>query len=182
MSDGRVEFRREGPVGVITVDRPQARNAMTPAMYEALEAICAQVATDGSLGAVVLRGAGGKAFASGSDIAQFLDFASGEDGVAYERRMERHLAAIEAIPVPTLAVIEGLAVGGGLNIAARCDLRIATMGSRLGVPIARTLGNSLSAGNYARLLLGFGEGRARRMLLWRVAGRRGGAGGRVPRG
>ena len=72
----------------------------------------------------------GKAFIAGTDIAQFTTFTSGEDGIAYEEKMERYLAALEALPMPTLAVIEGFAIGGGLAIAACCDLRIATPGSR----------------------------------------------------
>jgi enoyl-CoA hydratase/carnithine racemase len=79
--------------------------------------------------------------------------------------MEAHLGALLDIPVPTVAAVDGVAVGGGLNIAAACDLRIATIGSRFGTPIARTLGNCLSMPNYARLLAAFGESRAKRMLL-----------------
>ena len=74
-------------------------------------------------------------------------------------------AALETLPLPTLAVIEGFAIGGGLAIAAACDLRIGTPSSRFGVPIARTLGNCLSVANYARLIAGFGASRAKRMLL-----------------
>jgi enoyl-CoA hydratase len=165
MSDGSVRFGRDGAIGRIVFDRPGARNAMTPAMYDELHAICLKLADPGELRAVVLRGAGGRAFVAGSDIGQFTAFASGRDGIAYEAWMDAHLDALAAIPVPTVAVIEDWAVGGGLSIAACCDLRIATEGSRLGVPIARTLGNCLSEKNCARLLAGFGEGRARRMLL-----------------
>ena len=162
---GTVRYRRDGAVGHVLFDRPDARNAMTPQMYGELDAICAAIAADATLRCVVLRGAGGKSFVSGSDIAQFLDFETGEDGLDYERRMAGHLAAIAGLSVPTVAVIEGFAVGGGLNIAACCDIRIATTGSRFGTPIARGLGNALSLANYARLLAAVGEGRARRMLL-----------------
>ena len=79
--------------------------------------------------------------------------------------MEGILAGVETLPMPTLAVIEGFAIGGGLAIAAACDLRIATPGSRFGVPIARTLGNCLSITNYARLVAALGASRAKRMLL-----------------
>lgn len=160
-----VRYRKDGPVGHILVDRPQARNAMTPEMYAQLDAICAAIGTDADLRCVVLRGAGGKSFVSGSDIAQFLGFEGAEDGIDYERRMEGHLDAIAGIAVPVVAVIEGFAVGGGLNMAACCDIRIATTGSQFGTPIAKGLGNCLSARNYARLLHAVGEGRARRMLL-----------------
>lgn len=162
---GEVRYRKDGAVGHILVDRPEARNAMTPEMYGQLDAICAAIALDGTLRCVVLRGAGGKSFVSGSDIAQFLAFETAEDGIDYERRMEGHLEQLAGIAVPTVAVIEGFAVGGGLNMAACCDIRIATTGSRFGTPIARGLGNCLSAANYARLLHAVGEGRARRMLL-----------------
>ena len=105
---------------------------------------------------MVFRGAGGKAFIAGTDIAQFQAFRSSDDGMAYEEKMEGYLAAIEALPMPTLAVVEGFAIGGGLAIAACCDLRIATPGSRFGIPIARTLGNCLSVANYARLVVALG--------------------------
>jgi enoyl-CoA hydratase/carnithine racemase len=162
---GRITLKREGMVATILFDRPVARNAMTPEMYEEFGAACDTVAGDKALRVVLLRGAGGKAFVAGSDIAQFLDFANAEDGIAYERKMDSYLQRLAAIPVPTVAVIEGGAIGGGLNIAAACDLRIATVGSRFGVPIARTLGNCLSMRNYARLVAGFGESLAKRMLF-----------------
>lgn len=162
---GEVRYHKDGPVGHILVDRPQARNAMTPDMYSQLDEACATIATDAELRCVVLRGAGGKSFVSGSEIAQFLEFEGAEDGVDYERRMEGHLDNIAGIAVPVVAVIEGFAVGGGLNMAACCDIRIATTGTKFGTPIAKGLGNCLSAANYARLMHAVGEGRARRMLL-----------------
>ena len=166
MSEGTVSYREDGQVGYILFDRPEARNALTWNMYEQLHAICTgRLAEPGDLRAVVLRGAGGKAFIAGTDIAQFEAFSGAEDGIAYEAKMDAILAAVAAVPIPMVAIIEGWAVGGGLNIAACCDIRIATRGSRFGAPVARTLGNCLSASNYARLLAGFGEGRARRMLL-----------------
>jgi enoyl-CoA hydratase len=165
MSDGEVRYIRDGQVATVVFDRPAARNAMTWAMYEQLAEACARIAREDGLRAAVFRGAGGKAFIAGTDIAQFQAFRGGEDGIAYEEKMGSRLAAIEALPVPTLAVIEGFAIGGGLAIAACCDLRIATLGARFGVPIARTLGNCLSMANYARLVAGFGASRAKRMLL-----------------
>jgi enoyl-CoA hydratase/carnithine racemase len=164
-SEGRVTLSREGVVATVWFDRPEARNALTETMYGQFTAVCETLAGDPGVRMVVFRGVGGKAFVAGTDISRFLQFDGPDDGVAYERAMDRHFAALQAIPVPTLAVIEGYAVGGGLNIAAGCDLRIATTGSRFGAPIAKTLGNCLSMPSYARLLSGFGESRAKRMLL-----------------
>jgi enoyl-CoA hydratase len=165
MSDGEVHLVREGSVAKIIFDRPAARNAMTWQMYEQLNAICHELRMDSSIRATVFRGAGGQAFIAGTDISQFLAFRSGEDGISYEQRMEGYLDAIEALPMPTLAVVEGWAIGGGLAIAAACDLRIATVGSRFGVPIARTLGNCLSMTNYARIVAALGSSNAKRILL-----------------
>lgn len=162
---GEVLLRREGAVAHVTFARPEAMNAMTWAMYDRLDAICAELSADPTLRCVVFRGAGGRAFVAGSDIGQFAAFEDGEDGIAYEAAMDAHLAAIEAIPCPTLCVIDRIAVGGGLAIAAACDLRIASDDARLGIPIARTLGNCLSMANYARVVSGFGVARAKRMLM-----------------
>lgn len=165
MSDGEVRLVRDGAIATILFDRPQARNAMTWRMYEGLAAACAALIGDNSVRVVVLRGVGGKAFIAGTDIAQFQEFTTPEQGVAYEAKMEAYLGALESLPMPTLAVVEGWAIGGGLAIAACCDLRIATAGSKFGVPIARTLGNCLSVANYARLVAALGLARAKRMLL-----------------
>jgi enoyl-CoA hydratase len=165
MSDGEVHLIRDGAIARITFDRPAARNAMTWHMYERLAEICEQLASARDVRVAVFRGAGGKAFIAGTDIAQFLEFKSGEDGIAYENKMERYLSLLEALPMPTLAVVEGWAIGGGLAIAAACDLRIATPDARFGVPIARTLGNCLSVTNYARLVAALGASRAKRVLL-----------------
>ena len=165
MSDqGQVRYRRDGAVAHITFDRPAARNAMTWAMYDGLAAACRQAAAD-KVRVAVLRGAGGKAFIAGTDIAQFQAFTGGDDGIAYERKVSEYLGCIEELPMPTLAVIEGWAIGGGLAIAAVCDVRIATPGTRFGVPIARTVGNCLSVENVALLNATFGMSRVKKMLL-----------------
>ena len=165
MSDGEVRYSRHGEVATVIFDRPAARNAMTWRMYEQLAEICTRIANEPGLRVAVFRGAGGKAFVAGTDIAQFAAFRSADDGLAYEAKMEGFIGGLEALPVPTLAVIERFAIGGGLAIAAACDLRIATPGSRFGVPIARTLGNCLSMANCARLVAAFGASRAKRILL-----------------
>lgn len=166
MSDqGAVRYQRTGAVAHITFDRPAARNAMTWTMYEQMADACKQVAADKEVRVAVFRGAGGKAFVAGTDIGQFRDFKTAEDGVEYERKVAQYLLLVEELPVPTLAVIEGWAIGGGLAIATACDLRIATPGSRFGVPIARTLGNCLSVENNALLVSAFGVARTKKMLI-----------------
>lgn len=165
MNEGTVHLHIAHGIAWVTFDRPAARNAMTWAMYERLAAICEQLEAEPSVRAACFRGAGGEAFVAGTDIAQFEHFRGGDDGVAYERRIDACVAKLAALSMPTLAVLEGWAVGGGLAIAATCDLRIATPGTRLGVPIARTLGNCLSAANVARLVASFGRARVQRMLL-----------------
>lgn len=165
MSDGEVRITREGPVAYVTFDRAAARNAMTWDMYQQLGAICAALKDDASVRVAVFRGAGGKAFIAGTDIAQFKSFTSAEDGVKYEHTMEQYLVAIEALPMPTIAVLDGWTVGGGLAIASCCDLRVAVPGARLGIPIARTLGNCLSMENYARLVASLGPALSKRILL-----------------
>lgn len=164
-ANGRVTLRREGRVAHVLFDRPEARNAFTWAMYDELDAICRDLSQDGEVRVVTFRGAGGKAFVAGSDIAQFADFQGAADGIAYERKMDRYFERLLAIPVPTIAIIEGWAVGGGLNIASCCDLRVATRDAQFGTPIARTIGNCVSMKTYARILDGFGEARTKRMLM-----------------
>ncbi len=138
-------------VGHVTFNRPQARNAMTFAMYDRLASICTEIGKDPSMRALVLTGAGEKAFASGTDISQFREFKTPEDALAYEERIDRVLTALETCPVPTIAAISGACTGGGAGMAASCDLRLATADSRFGFPVARTLGNCLSISNYTRL-------------------------------
>src|SRR5258708_5624391 len=164
-------YDKRGEVGWITFNRPQARNALTFAMYEGLAEICSRVAQTREVRALVITGAGDKAFAAGTDIAQFQEFKDAEDGVAYERKLDRILDAIERCPVPTIAAIAGFCTGGGAAIAAVCGLRIAAAQAQFGFPIARTLGNCLSMANYARLAALIGPQRVKeRPLLAQMMG------------
>ena len=151
MSTPEVLFSQDGPVAALMFNRPEARNAMTWAMYDALAEACDRVDADESIRVLVLRGAG-DAFVAGTDIRQFTGFASGADGLAYEDRMEAVIDRLERVTVPTIAQVQGVAAGGGCVIALVCDLRVCTPAAKFGVPIARTLGNCLSLANYARLL------------------------------
>ena len=158
-------YEVQGAVGVVTFNRPAAHNALTFEMYDRLGEICAAVSTDGTLRALIITGAGGRAFAAGTDIALFRDFRSAADGLGYEERMEKVFDKLERCSVPTIAAIPGICTGGAAVIAAACDLRIATRGLKFGFPIARTLANMLSAANIARVAALTGVGRAVDMLM-----------------
>jgi enoyl-CoA hydratase len=162
---GKVRLAIEDGIASVVFDRPQARNAMTWTMYEELAAICEQLRKDPAIRVATFRGAGGAAFVAGTDIEQFLAFRSGEDGIAYERIVDQRIAQIESLPMPTLAIVDGWAVGGGMAIATACDFRIATPDARFGIPIARTLGNCISIANTARVVAAVGAPRAKRLLL-----------------
>jgi enoyl-CoA hydratase len=165
MSEGRTRWEKRGAVAHILFDRPQAFNALTWAMWRELGDACAAIAADADIRVVTLRGAGGKAFVSGTDIAGFQSFTSGEQGVAYEAEMDSYVSAVETLPQPTVAIIDGWAVGGGLALSFASDFRVAATGARFGSPLARTIGNCLSARGYARLVQHAGIALAKRMLL-----------------
>src|SRR5216117_1499684 len=160
------EIRTERRAGAlwIVVDRPTARNAMTFAMYDRIAAICRDASADATVKAVVISGAG-DAFVAGTDIGQFVDFKNASKALEYERRMDAWLGAIEDVRVPTIAALRGPVVGGGLAIAAACDLRVATPSAKFGVPVARTLGNCFSAANLVRLSALVGIGRVKELVL-----------------
>ncbi len=154
----------EGAVAQILVSRPEAKNAMTFAMYEAFLEACETVDANPRVKVAVVRGGGGT-FIAGTDIAEFRTLKTGEDAIAYERRIETVVGRVERMTKVTIALIEGHAVGGGFSIVLACDLRYAAADAQLGVPIARTLGNCLSMTNYARLVDAVGPGRAKELLL-----------------
>ncbi|WP_422367817.1 enoyl-CoA hydratase [Pelagibius sp.] len=157
-------FEREGAIGVITLNRPQARNALTFAMYERLAELCRDTESLG-VKALIVTGAGDKAFAAGTDIAQFRGFTTEQHALDYEAKIDAVLGAVETCPLPTVAAISGACTGGGAAIAAACDLRIASTDLKFGFPIARTLGNCLSVANLARLAALLGAGRTREILF-----------------
>jgi enoyl-CoA hydratase/carnithine racemase len=155
---------RDG-IGLVTLNRPNALNALTFEMYDRLGDICGEVRLGGTVKAIIITGAGGRAFGAGTDISLFQNFATAQEGIDYEARMERMFAKLERCPVPTIAAIAGVCTGGAAVIAAACDLRIATRQLKYGFPIARTLANCLSAANIARVALLTGVGRALDLLL-----------------
>jgi enoyl-CoA hydratase/carnithine racemase len=151
MSSDLLHETRDGVV-YVTLNRPQARNALTFAMYDGLAEICNAASRDRSVKAILITGAGDKAFAAGTDISQFRAFDKEQDALDYEARIDRVMSAIERCRVPTVAAIHGACTGGGASIAACCDLRIASRSMKYGFPVARTLGNCLSLASYARLV------------------------------
>ena len=161
MTDELLYEHRDG-IGHIVFNRPQARNALTFAMYERL----AEIAADpGDVRAIVIAGAGDKAFAAGTDINQFRAFSGAQDAIDYEAKMDRVLGTLERCKVPTIAAINGFCTGGGAAIAVACDMRIASPSARFGFPIARTLGNCLSVSNLARLSALIGPARVIEMIF-----------------
>lgn len=164
MPSSNVVWDINGSIATLTFNRPHARNALTWDMYDALVEACDTVDARGDLRVFIIRGAGG-AFSAGTDISQFATFTSGDDGIAYERRLDAVIARVERVSCATIAAIDGVAVGGGCAIALACDFRLCTTRVRVGVPVARTLGNCLSVSNLARLIDRVGAARATDLLL-----------------
>src|ERR1700686_5125973 len=148
----------EDGIAHMTFNRPQARNALT-------FAICETVNADRSIKAMILTGTGEKAFASGTDIWQFRAFKTAQDALDYEERIAGVLVARERVRVPVIAATTAACTGGGAGIAAFCDIRIGTAASRIGFPIARTLGNCLSMSNISRLVSLIGPARTKDLIF-----------------
>ena len=164
MPSSNLDWDINGSVGVVTFNRPESRNALTWDMYDALVAACDTAEAAAEVRVLIIRGAGG-AFAAGTDISQFREFANGDAGVAYERRLDEVIDRIERLPMPTIAEVDGAAVGGGCAIAMACDFRICSTRARFGVPVSRTLGNCLSIANTARMVDVLGVAVTKDLLL-----------------
>ena len=163
--DETILTERRGSVYWITFNRPAVRNAMTLAMYERLYEILGKLEREPHVGAVVLAGAGDRAFVAGTDIKEFENFAGAEDALRYEQRMDDVLTRLERVSLPTIAALRGACTGAGAAIACACDLRLATPSLKFGFPMARTLGNCLSLKNYARVARLLGEAEVKRILF-----------------
>jgi enoyl-CoA hydratase len=164
-TDDSLRIERDRRVVVLTFNRPEARNAMTFEMYERLHDLCEQVDQDPEARVLVLRGAGDKAFVSGTDIRQFLEFRTRDDALQYEGRITRVLGRLHRMTKPTVAMVQGDAVGGGMFMALACDLRLAAEHARFGAPVARTLGNCTAPLAFTLLASTIGPVRARNLLL-----------------
>jgi enoyl-CoA hydratase/carnithine racemase len=163
-ADGVVRYETDGVVARMTFDRPRARNAMTWSMYDQLAAALDRLEVDATIRVAEFRGTGGH-FVAGTDISQFESFSSGDDGVAYERRLEGIVSRLENARVPTLAVVQGNAAGAGLLFAAACDIRVCTPDALFSAPIARTVGNTLSLASIARLVAHLGPSRTKALVM-----------------
>ena len=157
-----LDLQMDGNMARVTFNNPAARNALTWPMYEELQRICNSLAKNTEIRVVIFRGAGDKAFVSGSDIQQFVDLKENE---AYEVAVDHIFSSLQQLPMPTIAMIEGLAVGSGLLMATFCDFRISTQDARFGIPVAKTLGNCLSPSNLSWIAAHLGIPTAKRMLL-----------------
>jgi enoyl-CoA hydratase/carnithine racemase len=155
---------RDGRVLTVTFTRPHRRNALTWEMYDGLAAAIDEGERDPDIRVLVVRGSGG-AFAAGTDIEQFSAFTGGADGVRYEARVAQLVNRLESVPLPTVAIVDGACTGAGLVLAAACDLRVATPAAVFGVPVARTLGNCLSANSCSLLSARFGPARLIDMIF-----------------
>lgn len=137
MSDTVVVERCED-IATVVLDRPQKLNALTKNMWERLGDVMLSLAADDTLRCVVLRGAGERAFSPGNDISEFeKERADAAQARAYGEVMRRTLDALAHCRHPVVALIHGVCVGGGLEIAAQCDLRVCGRSSRFGIPINR---------------------------------------------
>jgi enoyl-CoA hydratase len=165
LSTSQTVYASEGAIATLTFNRPEARNAMTWEMYQALVEACDRVDADPDIRVLILRGAGGKAFVAGTDISQFSGFRTPQDGLTYEHHIDTVLDRLERVVKVTIAQVQGVAAGGGCAIAFTCDLRVATPESTFGIPIARTLGNCLSGATYSRLVDLLGPARVKDLIF-----------------
>ncbi len=148
----------------IIFNRPHVRNAITARMWAGLPKLIRRLERDQGVRAIVLSGAGGKAFAAGADVGELSRFTSPSLARRYEMLVVRALESLARCPLPVIAMIRGYAMGGGCHIAAACDLRIAGESAQLGIPAAK-LGAAVSPGVVARLVSLVGPAVAKEILF-----------------
>jgi enoyl-CoA hydratase len=138
LQTGRVHARTDGPIGWIVFDNPGRHNAMSVAMWEALPGAVEALTADPAVRVIVLRGAGDQAFVSGADISQFDEVRdSVEANQRYEALGNAGMSRLADCPKPTIAMLQGWCLGGGMAITLNCDMRIADESLRYGIPAAR---------------------------------------------
>jgi enoyl-CoA hydratase len=164
MSDNILE-QRHGAIATVVLNNPDKLNALNQAMWQRLGNVMCELGAEESLRCIVLRGAGDKAFASGADISEFAtERANSSQAKAYGEAIHGTMQAIADCRHPTIALIQGACVGGGLEIASMCDLRICGASSRFGVPVNR-LGLVMAYGEILGLMLLVGRAAALEIVL-----------------
>jgi len=160
-----IEVLRDDAIATVVLNRPEKLNALTKSMWRSLGDTITELSVDDRLRCIILRGAGEKAFSPGNDIGEFAtERANKTQAIAYGEVMHAALHALEACRHPVVAQIHGVCVGGGLEIAALCDLRICGEGSRFGVPI-KNLGLTMAYAEMTPLLRLVGHAVALEILL-----------------
>jgi len=158
-------LNRDGHIATITLNRPEKLNAMTKPMWLRLGEVLEGLSADETVRCIILRGAGGKSFSPGNDIGEFeTERANPQQGKAYGKILHKTLGLLQDCPVPTVALIEGLCVGGGLEIAGCCDIRICGASSRFGAPV-KNLGLVMAHNELAALTALAGRDVALEILL-----------------
>ena len=161
----RIIARKEGAVGWLIFNNPERRNAVSVDMWEAIPRVLAEYESDPQIRVIVLAGAGDKAFVSGADISQFEKQRSSEDAVQrYEELAEAAAARLQGCDKPVVAMIRGYCLGGGVNIAVLCDLRIAADDARFGIPAAK-MGLGYRASSMKNLVDIVGAAYAREIMI-----------------
>ena len=152
MPSEKMIAKKQDGVGWMTLNNPERHNAISLEMWDAALEIMADFAADPTIRVMVLTGAGSKAFASGADISKFKDERQEADALAhYQATTQRAYAALQAMPIPTIAMVRGYCIGGGTAVAVCCDIRICNDSAKFGVPAAK-------------LGLGYGLGRAKPLV------------------
>lgn len=159
-----VLYQQEKGIAFLTFNRPETRNAMTDDMYQTLVEHCELTDKDQNIKVLILRGAGGKVFVAGSDVSKFKTSELASVSMEHELYVDKVIQRLETVSKPTIAQVEGMALGSGLALVAACDLCVCTPSSKFGVPIARTLGNCLSVSNHILLLELLGQKRLKDLL------------------
>ena len=162
MAPANLRLERRGAVATVTLDRPRALNALDAATLRELARAIRDVRRDAEVRALVVGGTGEKAFSAGADIAAMAKM-SAADGHAYSRLGHEVLARLESLPIPVVAAVNGVALGGGLELALACDLIVASERARLGQPEI-TLGLIPGFGGTQRLVRRIGQARARELI------------------
>src|SRR5690242_10821536 len=135
LEDGKITFQQTSKIGIVTMNRPGSRNALTASMWKELTEIFNKVKESTKIKVLVLRGTANQ-FTAGSDIKEFSQMTLTEAQNAF-LNMEEAISTLESLPIPVLAAIDGPAMGAGFILSLACDMRIGTYNARMGIPVGR---------------------------------------------